>query len=245
MDALGKAIAIDPNLSEAYSALCLNKLRYEYDVAGAETACKRALELDPDSSVGYRAYATFLYSRGRSDESIAAINRGMDLQPLSNELQQTYALALHYGRRYEEEEAQWKRLIELHPTHSFIYTRLLMNAAQQGKEDKAFDCLIKKLTMDRADNETIERFRIAYAASGWRGVTIERIKRPEAESIAGPFELACLYAGLGDKDKAFENLEKAYQERSYRLAVLGVEPQLDPIRDDPRYADLIRRVEGR
>ena len=245
MDALGKAIAIDPNLSEAYSALCLNKLRYEYDVAGAEGACKRALELDPDSSVGHRVYATFLYSRGRSDESIAEIKRGIDRQPLSNELQQTYALALYYARRYEEEEAQWKRLIELHPTHGYIYTRLFMNAAQQGKEDKAFDYLIKKLTLDKADNETLERFRVAYAASGWRGVTMERIKRPETESFTGPFDVACLYATLGDKDRAFENLENAYQERTYRLAVLQVEPQLDPLRDDPRFADLIRRVDGK
>ena len=118
-----------------------------------------------------------------------------------------------------------------------------MNAAQQRKEDKAFDYLIKKLTLDKADNETIERFRIAYAASGWRGVTMERIKHPETESIAGPFDVACLYASLGDKDKAFENLENAYQERSYRLAVLQVEPQLDPLRDDPRFDDFIRRVE--
>ena len=246
MDALGKALAIDPNISEAYSALCLNKLRYEYDFAGAESSCKRALELDPDSSIGHKSYATFLYSRGRSDEAIAEIKRGMELQPLSLQFQQVYALTLYYARRYEEEEVQWNRLLELNPTHSFIYTRLFINLAQQGKEDKAFDFLIKKLTLaDQPDNEAIESFRSAFAASGWRGVTMERIKHPELEGFTGPFDIACLYASVGDKDKAFQYLEKAYQERNYRISVLQVEPQLDPLRDDPRYADLVRRVEDK
>ena len=244
MEALEKALAIDPNLSEAYSALCLNKFRYEYDSAAAESACIRAIKLNPDSSIGHKVYATFLYSHGRFDESIVEIRRALDLQPLALEHQQTYALALYYARRYKEEEAEWKRLIELNPTHGFIYTRLFINLTQQGKDDKAFDYLIKKLRVDHADNETIERFRTAYAASAWRGVTIERIKHPENESFTGPFDVACLYATVGDIDQAFEYLEKAYRERSYRIAVLQVEPQLDPLRNDSRYADLVLRVNG-
>ena len=246
MDALGKALSIDPILSEAYSALCFNKLRYEFDFPGAETACQRALELDPGSSLAHRMNCIFLYSRGRFDESIFECERAIDLEPLASNNVLTYTLALYFARRYEEEEAQWKRMIELTPTHNkFIYTRLFINLAQQGKEDKAFDYLIKTLTFEKADNETIERFRSAYATSGWRGVTVERIKHPELESFTGPFDVACLYASVGDKDKALENLEKAFREHDYRIAVLSVEPQLDPLRDDPRYTDLVRRVEGK
>jgi DNA-binding winged helix-turn-helix (wHTH) protein/tetratricopeptide (TPR) repeat protein len=246
MDAVEKALAIDPNISEAHSSLCLNRFLYEYDFAGAESACKRALELDPDSSVGHKAYANFLYSRGRSDEAIAESKQAIELQPLSREHKQTYALALYYARRYEEEEIQWKRLLELNPTHGYIYTRLFINLAQQGKYDKAFEYLIKKLTSeDKQDNEIIERFRSAFAADGWRGVTMERIKHPELEGFTGPFDVACLYATIGDKDKAFEFLQKAYQEHNYRISVLQVEPQLDPLRDDARYADLVRRVESK
>jgi DNA-binding winged helix-turn-helix (wHTH) protein/tetratricopeptide (TPR) repeat protein len=243
MEALERALAIDPNLSEAHSALCLNKLRYEYDSAGAERACIRAVELDPNSFLGHKAYATFLYSRGRFNESIAEANLALKLQPLALENQQAYALALHYARRYEDEETQWRRLIELNPTHGYIYTRLFMNLKQQGKDDKAFDYLIKKLALGHANNELTERFRGAYATSGWRGVTVERIKHPENEPFTGPFDVACLYATVGDNDKAFENLEKAFLEHSYRIAVLQVEPQLDSLRSDPRYADLVQRVE--
>lgn len=244
-DAIEKALAIDPNLSEAYSALCFNKFRYEFDWSGAEIACKRALELDPNSSVGHKVYAAFLYSRGRADESIAQAKKALDLQPLALDHQQTFALALYYARRYEEEEVQWKRLLELNPTHGYIYNRLFTNAAMQGNDNKAFEYLIEKLKLDKADSETVERFRAAYAESGLRGVTMERIKRPELEVGSGPFNVAFLYASVGDKDKAFENLEKAYQERNHRIAVLQVEPQLDPLRDDPRWADLVRRIEGK
>jgi DNA-binding winged helix-turn-helix (wHTH) protein/tetratricopeptide (TPR) repeat protein len=244
MEALGKALAIDPNSSEAHSALCLNKLRYEYDSAGAESVCIRAVELDPHSFVSHKAYATFLFSKGRFDEANAEIKQALDIQPLALENLQTYALVLHYSRRYEEEETQWLQLMQLNPPHGYIYTRLFMNLKQQGKEDKAFDFLIKKLVLEHVGNDVIDRFRTAFAQTGWRGVTIERIKHPEIESFTGPFDIACLYATLGDRDKAFEYLEKGYLEHDYRIAVLQVEPQLDGLRDDPRYADLVRRVES-
>ena len=136
-------------------------------------------------------------------------------------------------------------MIELNPTHGFIYTRLFINLRQQGKDGEAFEYLIKKLTKEHVDGEIIERFRNAYASAGWHGVTIERIKHPETESFTGPFDVACLFATIGEKDKAFEYLEKAYQEHNYRIAVLQVEPQLDPLRDDPRFANLVARVEGK
>jgi tetratricopeptide (TPR) repeat protein len=244
MEAIKKALSIDPNLSDAYSALCQNKNRYEYDFAGAETACKRALELDRGSPQAHKTYANFLYSRGRFDEAINEIKTAMDLQPVSYRNQQIYGLALFYARRFGEAEAQFKRLLELNPNHSdYIYGTLVSILEQEGKESEAFEYLIKRLSIKGTDNTTIERFKTAFARSGWKGVTMERIKTPEAVTITGSFQTACLYATIGNKDKAFEYLEKAYQERSYLIAVLQVTPQLDPIRNDPRYADLVRRVE--
>lgn len=245
MDSIAKARAIDPNLSEVYSALCHNKNRYEYDAAGAETACKRALELDANSPVAHKTYANFLYSRGRFDEAIVEIKTAMDLQPVSYRNQQMYALTLYYARRYDEAEEQFKRLVELNPNHSHIHSRLIMVLEEQGNESEAFEYLFKMLTIQKTDNEKLERFKTAYRTSGWRGVVIERIKTAEATADPGHFQLACLYAKIGDKDKALEYLEKAYQERSFLIAVLQVEPQLDSLRKDPRFADLIRRVEGK
>jgi DNA-binding winged helix-turn-helix (wHTH) protein/Tfp pilus assembly protein PilF len=243
MEAIGKALAIDPNISNAYSALCHNKNRYEYDFSGAETACKRALELDPDSPVAHKTYANFLYTRGRFDEAIVEIKTAMDLQPVSYSNQQIYALTLYFARRYDEAAQQFKRLIELNPNHSYIHGRLILVLEEQGKEAEAFEYLVEMLTLQKTNPEKIERYKAAYRTAGWRGVQIERIKTAEAEAEPRYFQLACLYARIGDKDKAFEYLEKAFEQRSFQMAILSVEPQLDSLRNDPRFADLVRRVE--
>lgn len=245
MEAIGKALAIDQNISGAYSALCYNKNRYEYDFSGAETACKRAVELNPNSPVAHKTYANFLYTRGRFDEAIVEIKTAMDLQPVSYSNQQIYALTLYFARRYDEAEAQFKRLIELNPNHSFIHGRLIRVLEVQGREAEAFEYFLEMLTLQKTNIEKIERYKTAYRTAGWRGVQIERIKILEADGHQGYFQMACLYAKLGDKDKAFAHLEKAYQARSFEIAILSVEPQLDSLRSDPRFADLTRRVEGK
>jgi len=246
MEAIHKALDIDPNLSEAYSALCNNRNRYEYDAVGAETACKHAVELDPNSPVAHKTYANFLYSRGLFDEAIVEIKKAMDLQPVSYRNQQMYALTLYFARRYAEAEDQFKRLIELNPNQSsYIQGRLIRVLEAQGKESEAFEYLVKMSTIQNTDNDELERLKTAYRTSGWRGVVSEEIKTAKADADPRNYQLACLYSKMGDKDHALAYLEKAYQERSFQMAMLRVEPQLDPLRNDPRFADLIRRVEGK
>ena len=243
-ESVEKALAVDPNLSEAISVLCYFRIGYEFDFADAETTCKRSVDLDPNSAVAHRTYAQFLSTRGRFDESIVESRKAIDLEPQSYLNQMDYGLVLYFARRFEE-EAQWKRLIDLNPNDSFNYRRLWKCMLRQGKESEAFEYLIKELMIKKADSETIERFRHAYGASGWRGVTFEQIRIAEiAEGIPNHFNFACLYARLGDKDKAFEYLEKTYQEHNDLINELKVEPQLDPLRGDLRYTELVRRVEG-
>jgi len=242
MDAINKALAIDPNLSDAYSSLCQNKLRYEYDAVGAERECKRALELDPKSPLAHKIYANFLYSQGRFDEAIASIRTAMDLQPVSYRNQQIYGLALFYARQFPAAEAQFKRLLDLNPNHTFIHQQLVTILLLQKKEAEAFDYLINGLAITNPNDPLIERYKTGYAKAGWRGVTLEQIK---SEDKTRTFEFACLYARIGDKDRAFEYLGKAYEERAHLIAVLKVAPQLDPLRDDPRYAALVQRIAGK
>ena len=242
MEAIAKALAINPKISEAYSALCENKNRYEFDVVGAEAACKRALELDPSSPVAHRTYANFLYSRGRFDEAFAAIKRAIEIQPVSYQNQQMFALTLYFARRYGESEEHFKRLLELNPSHSFIHGRLVLVMEEQGKESEAFDHYIKLVTMQNTESEVVERLNRAYEAEGWRGVLKERIRTGESGPNPRYFQLACMLSKLGNKDKALEYLEKGFQDRRFQIAILEVEPQLDPIRSDPRFQDLLRRV---
>lgn len=243
MEAIRRALAIDPNLSEAYSSLCNNKNTYEYDVSGAEMACKRAVELDPNSPVAHKTYAKFLYTRGKFADALVEIKTAMDLQPVSYRNQQIYALTLYFARQYDESEAQFKRLIELNPNQSaFIHGRLIRVLEEQGKESEAFEYLVRMLTIQKADDTALERLKDEYRTRGWRGVMIERIKTAEADPAPSNFGLACLNAKIGKTDRALEYLEKAYQERSFQIAILKVEPQLDSLRSDPRFDDLVRRA---
>ncbi|HVQ56440.1 MAG TPA: winged helix-turn-helix domain-containing protein [Pyrinomonadaceae bacterium] len=246
MEALRKALAIDPNLSEAYSALCQNKFSYEYDFAGAEAACKRAIELGPNSSIAHQIYAHFLVSRDRLEEAFATIKTAIDLDPASYFNKRFYANGLYSARRYDEAISEYKQQIELNPTNIGTYNWIIRALEAQGNEPEAFEWFIRSLTLQESDQKTIQRFRDAYRISGWRGVLLERIKTPEIDrGSSSDFRLAGLYARVGNKDKAFEYLEKSYLRRHVLFTMLQTEPQLDSIRDDPRYADLVRRIEGK
>jgi tetratricopeptide (TPR) repeat protein len=167
----------------------------------------------------------------------------MDLQPVSYRNHQIYALTLYFARRFGEAEAQFKRLIELNPNQSgYIHGRLVFVLEMEGKYDEAVEHLIKTLTIKKADEGEIERFNTAYRKQGWRGVLAEQIRTAEAEKEPGSYQLACLYTKIGNKDKEFEYLEKAYKERIFQIDILEVEPQLDPLRSDPRYDGLIARI---
>jgi len=245
MEAIKQALAIEPNLSAAFSAQCYFKNRYEYNAAAAETACKRALELDPNSPLAHKTYANFLYTQGRFDDAISEIKTAIEIQPVSYRNQQIYGLTLYFARRYPEAEAQFKHLLDLNPNHNYINKQLVLILDIQGKESEAFEYLIKSLYLDKKDDRVIGRYKDIYARSGWRGVLMERIKTGDAETVPSSFKTACLYAQLGNKDKAFEFLEKAFLERSFQISVLKVQPQLDSLRNDARYIALIKRIEDR
>ena len=241
IEAINKALALDENLSEAYSALCENKMYYEYDFAGAERACQRAVELDPNSSLSHQIYSRYLNSRGRSDEAINEIKTAIDLEPESFYNQRNLGVSLYFARRYEEAVVQFKRVIAMDQDFASTYMWLLFALEKQGKESEASEWFMKTPEMRKADEETVQVFKSAYQTSGWQGVLRERIKRFDKSSEA--YYLGATYnAQIGDKDKTFEYLEKSYQRHELWVANLQVDPLLDSLRDDPRFDELIRRV---
>jgi tetratricopeptide (TPR) repeat protein len=246
MDALQKAISIDPDLSETQTALCDTRFSFEYDATGAEAACRRAVALDPNSSVAHLMYSRLLTSRSRFDEAFTEINTALDLDPASFNIQRHYANVLYHSRRYPEAEEQYKRVINLNPQNDGPYERLIRVLDAQGKQTEAFDYLIRLSEVHKETPEAIERLKAAYAKSGWRGALTERIRTAEAESNPDHYNLAGWYAALGNKDKAFENIEKAYQERHPLMMIFSVDLHyFDSLHDDPRYVDLVRRLGGK
>ena len=243
-EAIAKALVIDADLSDAHSASCLDKLLYGYDFAGAEAACKRAIELDPQSAAAHLNYSWVLKFEGRYDEALSENGTAIDLEPVSYVNKRDYAYVLFLARRWDEAAAHYQRLLDLDAADPVLYNDLIRTLEAQGKEAEAFEWFIRLLNILKRDNETISRYQTAYQTSGWRGVLLKRAEDPNPEMPFGNnFLIACLYARAGEKDRAFELLEQSFQQREWAMPMLQVHPQLDPIRDDSRYKDLVRRLE--
>jgi adenylate cyclase len=246
VEAVNKALALDPNLSEAYTALCINKLNYEYDVSGAETACKRAIELDPNSPLAHNTYSRLLFSSQsrRFDEAISEIKTAIDLDPTSFYHQIVYTVALTYARRYDEAVQQLERLGQRNPKRAISYFWLVGGVAFQGKEAEDFERLMRFQKLSEVDEETVRIFKTAYETDGWQGVLREQTKRTYQFNQSVYFT-ACIYAQAGDKDQALEYLEKTYQRREHWIAYVQVDPRFDSLRSDARFNELLNRIESK
>ncbi|MFN2393927.1 MAG: tetratricopeptide repeat protein, partial [Pyrinomonadaceae bacterium] len=155
IEAINKALELDKNLSEAHSALCENKMYYEYDFAGAERECKRAIELKPNSAVAHNSYSRYLASRGRFDEAIAEIKTAIDLDPTSFFNQLVYMICLTYARRYDEAVRQLERIAEMNPNNADWYFWLVGGAlTMQGTDSENFERLMRFQALAKTDEET-------------------------------------------------------------------------------------------
>ena len=180
MTAINKALALDENLADAHSALCEYKMYYEWDFAGAQRSCQRALELNPNSSTAHQIYSHYMLSRGRSDEAIAEIKTAIDLEPTSLFNQLVYGIGLYYARRYDEAALQFKRVISMNPNFGNAYPWLWQSLEMQGKYEEAFEWFMKFQALQKRDNEAVQLFKTAYQTSGWQGVLGEQARQFEA-----------------------------------------------------------------
>ena len=243
MSAIKKALDIDPNLSDAHSALCENKFFYEYDFLGAEVECKRAIELEPKSYLAHEIYSRCLWTMGRFDESLAEVKIAIDLQPTALFTQRNYGITLFYARRLPEAIHQFRRVSDMDQSFVANYAWFIPALLVNGEKAEAFEWFIKWQLLLKTDEADIESYLKAYRKSGWRGVGRERVKRFDEDKIRSYFLEACLIAHTGNKNKTFEYLERSYERREWGIPFLRIDPSLDAMRDDPRFKDLADRVE--
>ena len=241
IEAINKALALDQNLADAHSALCENKMLYEWDFGGAERECKRAIELDPNSSLAHQIYSRYLMGRGRFDEAIAEIKIAIDLEPASLYSQRLYGNNLYNARRYEEAVLQYKRVIAMDLNFGTTYQWLVNALEIQGNYQEAFEWFMKAQVLRKRDDENLQLLKTAYQTSGWQGVLREQAERFDEGNAHYGYGV-CLNAQIGNKDKAFEYLEKSYQRREWMMHLLKVEPCFDSLRGDPRFDELVKRV---
>jgi TolB-like protein/Tfp pilus assembly protein PilF len=248
-----KALELDQNLAEAHISLGLVKFFYDWDWAGAESEFKRAIQLNPNYPSAYHFYSVYLICVPKKfDEAIAVAKRGLELDPLSIPINNILALHLYYAGRYDEAIAQRRKTLELNPNDINGHIQLSESYAAKGMYGEAFAERLVSRTLSGADKEKVEEYRRIYASSGWNAYLqktlwdeheelLKKLNQPEHTNL-DTFFAATSYAALGEKDKAFELLNKMYDERDGLLIWLKVDHGCDPLRSDPRFADLLRRV---
>ena len=242
-----RALELDDTLAEAHVAMA-SFYGNSWDLMNAVRESERAIELNPGNADVHHNYAYVLQAMGRSDEAIAEIKRAWELDPLNIVMNVDVGEVLLYARRYDEAIEALTHALEMDPNRGNAHYDLAQAYEQKGMYPDAVAEYLQGFSISK-NREKIAALREAYAAAGMRGFWQKRLEQYKERSKQGyvePTGIAVMYARLGEKDQALEWLEKAYQERSPNLAGLkGWPPALDPLRSDPRFADLVRRVGDR
>jgi tetratricopeptide (TPR) repeat protein len=236
-----RAIALDESLGGAHVGLASALAVYDWDWSGAEEEFKRAIELEPGSSASHMVYGRFLAWMGRHEEALAHAQRAEELNPVWSPASQMVAAVLLEARRYDEAIAQAKRTIELEPDYGLGYARLAAAYEFKGMHDLAVPA------WERADALMGRKGSLAsaYAKAGRREDALRLLRellQEEKRSYVSPLVVASIYVGLGQRDDAIEWLGRAYEKRDGDMVALKVSPRWDPLRSDPRFQGLLRRM---
>jgi TolB-like protein/Tfp pilus assembly protein PilF len=243
ISAARKALELDPDLAEAH-ALLANVLQEQWHWAEAEAEFRRALELNPNDADAHVGLALWLLSRGRTDEAVAWAKRGRELDPLavSGDI---VGWILFQSHRYDEAIRELHSALAVQPddTGALLYLGFTLVAKDQPGD--AIPILEKAISVSNGSPAATGVLIRAYAHAGRRSDALRLLADLQKRRKAGYVPAAAFvngYLGLGDNEQAFTWLEQAYQEQSNILQYLKVHPYFDPIRGDPRFADLVRRT---
>jgi TolB-like protein len=243
-----KALELDATLARPHAVLGAIEMRGKWDFAGGEAEFKKAIELDPNDATARQWYAENIGRiGGREQEALAEANRAHQLDPLSPIISEDLGFAHIFARQYDEAIAVCKKLSNENP--KFAGAHECLATAYWGK--RMYPEVIEELKTqsqlsgDRNDAEFASAMEQGFRLGGWKGALTKGIaiqKEQRKNSYASAYDIATLYADLGDKDQAFRWLNTAYQERDDRLINLKTDFLLDPLRSDPRFAELVQKV---
>ncbi|MGA9768966.1 MAG: hypothetical protein WBV94_07995 [Blastocatellia bacterium] len=239
-----KAIEMDDTLAEAHSALALVKFYWDWDWAGAEKEFLRAIEINRALANAHHGYAHFLSAMGRHDEAIREVKLAEQLEPLSATINSDAGWFYFRARRFDEAIAVCRRAIEIEPTFSSAQTCIIDSLIHEGRFNEAWQeargflkspeevQMIAKLA-GAEPKEALRKIRL------WR---LEQLRLRAKSEYVPPYQFVSAYAGLDERDSAFEWLEKGYVARDRIVLLMKVHPMFDPLRSDPRFDNLMRRV---
>ena len=243
INAIQKALELDPQNAEAH-ALLAEVYQEQWHWSEAETEYKRALALNPNNPAAYLGFSDWLLCQGRIEEALASSKHARELDPLGvTGLQEGWIL--FHARRYDESIRQLRSVLAVHPDYATAYFFLGFALIGNGQPEEAIAVLEKTASLMQRSPGSLELLAIAYAKAGHRAEAlrlIDELKQRGKTTYVPAGVFINPYLALGDYDQAFVWFERAYREKSNILQFLRVHPFFDPVRQDPRFIDLLRRV---
>jgi serine/threonine protein kinase/tetratricopeptide (TPR) repeat protein len=250
-DAALKALQIDDSLAEGHASLAWVMALYEWDWAGSEKEFQRAIALNPNYATAHQWYGIVLWNTGRLEEALAQERRALELDPLSMIINRNVGDVLMYQRKYDLAIAQYRKALELDPTFTSAINNMALAYAHKGMYPEAIDEFQKGAgTSARSGSGGAPPSPVLayiYAKAGRKAEArqmLTLIQDGASERYVPAITSARIYGALGEKDMAFEWLEKSYAEHSIAAQTSGIkaDPAFDPLRSDPRFTDLLRRI---
>ena len=241
-----QALAIDEQLADSHCSRALIADWYDWDWARAEREFKRGIELNPNEQRCREFYSWLLGALGRHSEAIAEAKQAVQIDPVSAEAAFTLGSVFVFAGQYDQAIEQLRSSVELDQSYWFAHDFLGRAYLARGDLDKAIEEYQRALQLDDSNTESWSNLAHAYGRAGKRFEAqniLKKLNDMSPHSYVAPYNVAVVYAGLGDKEQAFAWLEKAYAARSGALAsMVTTDVNMDPLRSDRRFKDLLRRM---
>src|SRR5467141_8550 len=239
-----QALDIDDTFAEAHTSLGLVKEHFEWDWAGAEREFKRAIELNPNSATAHQWYGDYLTKLGRFGDARLELKKAQDLDPLSLLINTTVGRQLYFSRQYEAAIDQLRKVLDIDARFTPARRVLEEVYAQTGRQKEAVEEREKVVSLSGSP-ELAASIAEDFSKLGYKGVQqswLDGLTEISKHGYVSSYSIAEGYKRLGQKEKAFEWLEKAYQDHDSGLVSIAVEPMFDPVRSEPRFRDIVRRM---
>jgi tetratricopeptide (TPR) repeat protein len=243
-EAAAKALALDETLAEPHTVLGFIKWAYDADWGDAEREFKRAIELNPNDVLAHDRYSVLLSQMGRFEEAFAEIRTAQELDPFSLLINMRIAIFLYRARQYDRALEQCRKTLELDGNYPRVHWVLALIYEQKGMNNEAIAEIQRVITVVGRTDDNLAQLGIAYALAGNRREAtkiLNEMKELSKERYVHPESIALVHASLGEKDQAFEWLDRSFEQGDSHMG-LKVDPQWDSLRSDPRFAQMLRRV---
>ena len=240
-----RALQIDSELGEAYATRAYVETLYDWDWVKSEEDFRRAVALKPNDAQAHLWYAMHLAALGRHNESIAQVKRAQDLDPLSLIINTTHGLMLYFAGKYDDAIEQYNNVLDMDSDFYVAHWQLGLAYEQKQMYEQALAEFQKASKLSPRNSSILESIGETYALAGRRTEArqiLSQLTRLSKREFVAPELMAYLYVGLGDTDKAFDALNKAYDLRDNNLIFLNVDPSFRSIRSDARFQDLLQRL---